>query len=75
MKEGKTSFELAIEEEVGDTIESIREMPIDERRKRVEAKHGSPMKVVSYWPFIGREEPPQTLSRKEINRLVDRDLR
>ena len=73
--EGKTAFELAIEAKVGDTIESIREMSVDERRKLVETKHGSPMKVVSYWPFIGRNEPPQTLSREEVDKLVDEALK
>ncbi len=73
--EYKTAFELAIEAKVGDTIESIREMPIDERRKLVEAKHESPTKVVSHWQFIGGNEPPQTLSREEIDKLLDEALR
>lgn len=83
MKEGppipnngaKTEFELAIERQVGDTIESIREMPIDERRKLIEAKHGKPMRIVSHWPFIGRHEPPKLLSREAVDKLVDETLK
>ena len=73
--EGKTAFELAIEAQVRDTIESIRGMPIDERRKLVEAKHGSPMKVISHCPFIERNDPPQTLSREKVDKLVDEALK
>lgn len=71
----KTEFETAIERAVGDTIESIRKMPIDKRRKLVEVKHGTSMRVVSRWPFIGRNEPPQLLSRQDVDRLVDEALK
>jgi len=73
--EAKTEFELAIERQVGDIIESIREMRINERRKLVKVKHGKPMKVVSHWPFIGRHRPPQLLSKEEVNKLVDEALK
>lgn len=37
----KSEFEPAVEHSVGNTVDTIREMPIDERRKLVEAKHGN----------------------------------
>jgi len=52
--ETKTDFEMAVEKEVGESVEAIRQMPIDERRRRIENKFHQVMRIVSFFPFIGR---------------------
>ncbi len=83
MKEGlpppinpqQSQLARAIEQRTGESIESLQDTPIDVRRKLIETRHGKPMQVISLWPFIGRGEPPQLLSRAEINKLVDKALK
>ena len=69
-----TEFEKAIERSTGETIKAIRNTPVDEMRRRVEAKTGSPMRIISYWPLIGRC-PVQTISGEEVNKLVDKAIK
>lgn len=71
----KTTFEKALEEATGETIESLRNKHIDQRRKEIEAKSGKPMRVISRWPFIGRTQAPQILTSKEVNSTVDEALK
>ena len=75
--EEKTEFEKSIENETGETIEAIREMPIDERRYKTEQKHGSPLKFTSHYPFIGRGNIlfDSLLSHQEIEKELDKALR
>jgi hypothetical protein len=53
----KTKMELAIEKKIGQRIEDVRKMPIDEQRSRIEKDHGGkPMEFISEFPFIGSED-------------------
>ncbi len=47
-------WERAVEAATGETIEYLRETPLDEQRVRLERKRGKPLTIGSYWPFIGR---------------------
>ncbi len=72
MKEGQQpipseAFIQAIEAATGESVESLRNTPIDERRRRIEKKFGAPMKVVS--------SSPQIITREEVDKLVDEALR
>lgn len=70
----KTNFEIAIEQKVGESIETIRDMPIDERRQKIEKKYAGPMQFYSSFPFIGRAHT-STISHAEIEKLVDEALK
>lgn len=79
MKEGQQptppeAFIKAIETDTGESVESIRNTPIDESRRRIEKKFGSPTRVVSYGPFVGRSGPSHLTTREEVNKLVDQAL-
>lgn len=72
MKEGQQpipseAFIKAIEAETGESVESLRDTPIDERRRRIEKKFGTPMEVVS--------NSPQIITREEVDKLVDQTIR
>jgi len=47
-------FERAIEKATGESIDSLREMPIAERRRLIEQSRGRRLRFLSHWPFIGR---------------------
>ncbi|MEP7167581.1 MAG: hypothetical protein ABI758_06430 [Candidatus Woesebacteria bacterium] len=49
---GKTEFEQAIERQLGESIESIRKTPIDERRKMNERKYGFPTVSYLFFPLL-----------------------
>ncbi len=47
-------FEQTIEKATGQTVEHVRNTPIDELRQAAEAKRGGPLQFVSFFPWIGR---------------------
>lgn len=72
----KTELERAIEQKVGESIESIREMPIDERRRITEKKYGVTMIFRSLGKLVGRGNVlrDRTISRKEVEEALDKAL-
>jgi hypothetical protein len=50
----KSGFVRAIEGFAGESIDSLREMSLDDRRCMLEKKHGHPMEFISKRPFVGR---------------------
>lgn len=64
---GKTEFEKAIEKATGESVESLRSTPIDERRRRIEQKFGKPMKVTS----VG----PELITHQQVEAELDKALR
>ena len=72
----KTDFERSLERATGETVESLRDTPIDERRRRLEKKFGKPMRFVSHWPFIGRGTVCHdgTVSHADVERELDKAL-
>jgi len=62
-----TPFEQAIERKVGESVDSIRRTPIDERRRKIEWKFGKPMKILAV------NNPLRT--HQEIEADLDRALR
>lgn len=73
----KTEFERAIEAATGESVEQLRDTPIDERRKRIEKRRRRRMRFIPHWPFIGRGNIIHggTQSRDQINTSVDEALR
>jgi hypothetical protein len=74
----KTRFEKAIEREVGDDIDTIAHMPIDERRRLVEQRHGGKrMTVVSKFPLIGRGNVlgDCLISHEEVEKELEKAIR
>jgi len=71
-----TAFEKAIEKTTGELIDSLRNMPIDERRKKIEKKFNRRMSFPSPFPRIGRGNVlgNRTLSRQKIEDQLDRVL-
>jgi hypothetical protein len=69
------AFIKAVEAETGESVESLRSAPVDERRQQIEKRFGSPMKIVSHWPFIGRSQPSQMITRGEVDKLVDQAIK
>ena len=51
---GKSTFEQTIERATGESIETLRTTPIEERRAKLEAARGKPMEFYSAFPVIGR---------------------
>jgi len=49
-----TAFEKAIELATGESVESIRNTPVDERRRAIEQQRGRRLRFRSRFPFIGR---------------------
>ena len=47
-------LEEAIERKTGEPIESLRAEPIAERRSRIERTTSSKLRLVKWFPFIGR---------------------
>jgi hypothetical protein len=70
------SFANAIERIVGEDIETIRRTPIDERRRKVEASRGAPLRFVTRFPFIGRGNVlrDRTIDHQKVEQLLDEAL-
>ena len=71
----KSAFELAIEEKTGESLDSLRNTPIEVRRVKIEEKFGKPMTIFSEYPFIIVEENLPNLSHYEIENILDEALR
>jgi hypothetical protein len=73
----KTEFELAIEREMHESVESIRRTPIDERRKAIKKKTGRDILFISEYGFIGRGNVLRDyiVSHEEVEKEVDEALR
>lgn len=71
---GKSAFERALERKTGETLQQLRDTPIDVRRAKVQRKKGFITRVISHWPFIGRGSVLRdyTVSRKEIEDDLDK---
>lgn len=50
----KHELEAALEQEIGKSIEEIRNLPVDEMREKIESSIGRPLNYKSYYPIIGR---------------------
>lgn len=70
-------FERALERATGEPLAALRDTPIDERRRKLEAKFRKPMRFISHWPFIGRGTVVHagTISHQEVERQLARALR
>ena len=70
------AFQDLVQRKTHCTIEQLREMPLDESRRRVESRLGRRLVFSSNWPFIGRGSVMQrrTLSRDEVEACVDEAL-
>ncbi len=51
---GIETFERAVEDALGEPIESIRNKTIDDRRCEIERKRKKRLRFISYFPFVGR---------------------
>lgn len=74
----KTEFERAIERAVDESIDSIRATPLDERRKKIEAKFLRTMEVRSFFPRLGRAGNVlrnYLLKHKDLDDMLDKALR
>lgn len=73
----KPTLVRAIERATGESIESLRAMPIDERRRKIEKKQGSRLVITRNFPFIGRGNVmrDETMSHEEIEKQLDEVLR
>lgn len=54
MPDFPTEFERTMEEATGESIENLRRIPIDERRRLVERIKAKPCRFESWFPLIGR---------------------
>ena len=68
-------FLRTLEQQTGESIESLRNMPIDERRRMNEAKHGKPMQILSHFPLIGRAFYSTLVSHEQVEAELDEALR
>jgi hypothetical protein len=73
----KTEFELAIEKETGESVESIREVPIDQRRRLIERKFKRKMRFLTESPLVGRGNVhrDQTIDSDDVEAELDEALR
>jgi hypothetical protein len=73
----ETDFERALERATGESLASLRDTPIAERRRTLERKFRRPMRFISHWPFIGRGTVVHggTISHQDVERQLDRALR
>lgn len=70
-----SEFLKAIEQTTGESIKYIQDTPLDEQRNKIEKKFGTPMKVVSLFPLIGRKPSSKLITHQEVNRMVDEALK
>lgn len=72
-----TGFVQALERETGESIEQLRNMTIDDRRRMLEKRPGFITRFASVFPFIGRGNVmrDRVLSREEVNEILDESLR
>lgn len=70
-------LERAIEKTTRESIESLRDMPLDERRRKIEKKQGRRLVITRNFPFIGRGNVmrDRTISHEEIEKQLDEVLR
>lgn len=70
-------FERAVERATGERIDVVRCMPIDERRRMIQARTGKQTRFVSRFPLIGRGNILRNRFKTtdEINAALDRALR
>lgn len=73
----KNEFEKVIEEVTGESVSSLRNMPIDERRRITEKKFNRRMLFPSLFPIIGRGNVLGncTISREKIESQLDEVLK
>jgi hypothetical protein len=73
----KTEFERAIERKTGESVESIRKMSIDDRRKMNEKKFHHVMEFVSMFDFIGRGNilRKNAISHGEVEKELEEAIR
>lgn len=71
------SLVRAIEETTGESIETLRRVPLDEQRKKIEKKTGWRLVITNNFPFIGRGNVmrDETVSHPEIEKQLDEVLR
>jgi hypothetical protein len=76
-KNQKTEFELAIEKELGESVEIIRSTPIDDQRRRAEKQYNQPTEFRSYFPVIGRGNVlrDRTSTHEEVEIELDKALK
>lgn len=66
-----------IERKTGKSIDQLQSETISERREEVEAKAGTPLRLLRHFPFIGRGSVMGDfiLSHNEVDRQLNRALR
>lgn len=67
----------AIEKATGETVQQLRNTPIDERRNAIEKKHRKPMSFYTAFPFIGRGNVmgDKVISHADVEKLISKALR
>jgi hypothetical protein len=72
-----SDFERAIEKATGESIDSLREMPIAERRHFVERRRGRRLRILPHWPFIGRGSVMHgdTATAEDVDASLDEAVR
>lgn len=73
----KASLERAIEATTGQTIDNLRNMPLDTLRRLIEKKRQSAVVITRNFPFLGRGNVmrDETISRDEVEKQLDEALR
>jgi KaiC/GvpD/RAD55 family RecA-like ATPase len=76
MSKASQIIERAVERATGVEVESLRQMPIDERRRLVEQKAGRPLRIVSRFRLIGRGNimRDRLISHEEVEAVLRRAL-
>ena len=75
--EGLAALNHAVELLTGKTAYELRNTPINEQRRDIEARLGRPVRVMSHFPFIGRGNVmrDRVITREQIERDLDKILR
>lgn len=66
-----------IEQKTGESIEQLQAETLWERRRKIEARHPWRMRVIRYFPFIGRGSVmgEHLLSHEDVANEFDRAIR
>lgn len=76
-KMSSKEFERAVELATGESIESLRKTPIDERRRNIEHNRDRLTHFTSWFPFIGRGNVLRDLAvnHEEADKALEEALR
>lgn len=72
---GKSKFETVIARLAGESIETLRSVPMDERQLAVEARHGARLKITSkYCSVRGSVLHDRLIDSAQLEEIVDQAL-